>query len=175
MNILATALLVGLPLVAVAGCGSMPGVPTAIEQPAPAPDPEPAEEEAPAPTPDTGLVACTPDQRSGMERTVRAQTEAFSDGDFEEAYAYASSSFQASVPLMAFEQIILGSYGPLVISADLRFGECLVASEGASGTIDARFSNNGTDVVGLRYVMVDETAGWRVDGASNLTIVGQGS
>ena len=175
MRILATAVLVGLPLVALPGCAAMPGVPTAIEQPPPAPEPERADEDTPEPTPDTGLVACTPDERSGMERTVRAQTGAFSDGDFEEAYAYASSSFQASVPLVAFEQIILGSYGPLVISADLRFGECLVASEGASGTIDARFSNNGTDVVGLRYVMVEETAGWRVDGASNLTIVGQGS
>ena len=175
MKILAAALLLGLPIMAVAGCAAVPGVPTAIEQPDPSPEPEPTEEDTAEDTAETGLVACTPDQRSGMERTVRAQTEAFSDGDFEEAYAYASSSFQSSVPLMAFEQIILGSYGPLVISADLRFGECLVASEGASGTIDARFSNNGTDVVGLRYVMVEETAGWRVDGASNLTIVGQGS
>mgnify|MGYP001598723129 CR=1 FL=1 len=175
MRVLAAVILAGLPLAAVAGCGVMPGVPTAIEQPAPAPDPEPGEQDPAESSPDTGLLACTPDQRGGMERTVRAQTEAFSDGDFEEAYAYASSSFQASVPLVAFEQIIRGSYGPLVISADLRFGECLVASEDASGTIDARFSNNGTDVVGLRYVMVEENAGWRVDGASNLTIVGQGS
>jgi len=175
VRILATALLLGLPLMSVAGCAAVSGVPAAIEQPDPSPEPEQTEEDAAGDASETGLIACTPDQRSGMERTVRAQTEAFSDGEFAEAYTYASSSFRSSVPLMAFEQIILGSYGPLVISADLRFGECLVESEGATGTIDARFSNNGTDVVGLRYVMVEETAGWRVDGASNLTIVGQGS
>lgn len=175
MRIVATAMLVALPLVSVAGCGAMPGVPTVTEQQAPSSEPDSLEEATPEDPAEAGFVACTPDQRSGMERTVRAQTEAFSDGDFEEAYAYASSSFQSAVPLMAFEQIILGSYGPLVISADLRFGECVVASAGGSGTLDARFSNNGTDVVGLRYVMVEETAGWRVDGASNLTIVGQGS
>ena len=62
-----------------------------------------------------------------------------------------------------------------MISAELRFGECLADAKQGTGTIDARFSNNGTEVVGLKYVMVEESAGWRVDGASNLTVVGQGS
>lgn len=158
------------------GCGVVSGLPgigpevPSVEEPA-QPEPQELDEETGA----SGLVACTPDQRGGMERTIQAQTEAFSDGDYAEAYAYASESFQSSVPLVVFEQIIRGSYGPLVISAELRFGECLVDNEQSTATIDARFSNDGVDVVGLKYVMVDESAGWRVDGASNLTVVGQGS
>lgn len=158
------------------GCALVPGLPGITPELPSVEEQERQEAEESAEEPlATGLVECTPDQRGGMERTIRAQTEAFSDGDYAEAYAYASESFQSSVPLLAFEQIIRGSYGPLVISAELRFGECLADAKQGTGTIDARFSNNGTEVVGLKYVMVEESAGWRVDGASNLTVVGQGS
>ena len=143
------------------------------EQPAPAPviPEEPVEPDGPV----IQLVSCSQADRVGMEGAITSQTEAFVEGDFELAYSYASPSFQEAVSIDAFTSLIATSYGPLTTSADLRFGECLSDADSGIGTIDARFTEGGLDVLGLRYVMQDTSEGWRVDGASSLEVVGGGA
>jgi hypothetical protein len=41
--------------------------------------------------------------------------------------------------------------------------------------IDVRFLQSGNDVYGLRYLMIETNDGWRVQGASNLELVGEGT
>ena len=118
------------------------------------------------------LIACDAAQRVGMEETVSSQTEALVQGDYATAYAYASPSFQSSVDLDSFTSLIEASYGPLTQTTEIRFGECLVGGDRGFGTLDARFDDGGQTVFGLRYVLEETANGWRVGGATSLTIVG---
>lgn len=149
----------------------------AVEEP-PLPSPEPRDAPESLDSGDdqaVALVACEAAERGAIESTISAQTSAFADGDFERAYSYASPSFQTAVTLDAFTQLIATSYGPLINQAELRFGDCLSDSQFGVGTIDARFDQDGVDVFAIRYVLQRTTEGWRVDGASNLELIGQGT
>jgi len=149
---------------------------TVEELPAPLPEPRDAPESRDsAEEQGATLTACDAAERGAIESTISAQTSAFADGDFERAYSYASPSFQTAVTLDAFTQLIATSYGPLINQAELRFGDCLSDSQFGVGTIDARFDQDGVDVFAIRYVMRATAEGWRVDGASNLELIGQGT
>lgn len=121
------------------------------------------------------LDPCSQVEQSGIEKTINAQTASFAVGDFELAYSYASDSFQASVSLESFISIIQGSYGPLISSSTLSFSNCLVTQDADLATIVARFSEAGTELYALRYVLTEVDSQWRVDGASGLESVGSGA
>ena len=133
-------------------------------------DTEPSEEpEAQEP------IACSENAQGGIESTINSQTQAFSNEDFELAYTFASPSFRANVTLNSFVGIIAGSYGPLISSSTLSFRDCYTNPDESLGVIDVRFVQGGEDVYGLRYLMVETPDGWRVEGASNLEVVGKGA
>jgi len=119
--------------------------------------------------------ACSQELQLQMEQTIDSQTKAFAKDEFELAYSYASPSFRASVSVQSFIAIIAGSYGPLITSSSLSFGDCLVDPDQSFGIIDVSFVQGGEDVYALRYLMVSTPDGWRVEGASNLEVVGKGT
>ena len=135
--------------------------------------PEPTQSEAP--TIEGGPIDCGASLQGGIESTVNAQTSAFSSDDFELAYSFASPSFRSNVTLEGFVGIIAGSYGPLIESSELIFSDCLVDLGSGLALIDVRFLQAGNDVYGLRYLMIETMDGWRVQGASNLELVGEGT
>lgn len=133
-------------------------------------DSEPSEEsEAQEP------LACSETTQGRIESTINSQTQAFSSEDFELAYTFASPGFRANVPLRSFVGIIAGSYGPLIASSTLSFRDCYTNPDASLGVIDVSFVQGGEDVYGLRYLMVETPDGWRVEGASNLEVVGKGA
>jgi len=146
---------------------SEPETPTAEVQP------EPTQGEAPMI--ENGPIDCDASVQGGIESTVNAQISAFASDNFELAYSFASTSFRSSVTLERFVEIIAGSYGPLIESADLSFTGCLVDLGSGLALIDVRFLQAGNDVYGLRYSMIETLDGWRVQGASNLEVVGEGT
>ena len=146
---------------------SEPEIPTAEAQP------EPTQSEAPVT--EGGPIDCDASLQGGIESTVNTQTSAFASDDFELAYSLASPSFRSSVTLEGFVEIIAGSYGPLIESSELIFSDCLVDSGSGLALIDVRFLQAGNDVYGLRYLMIETMDGWRVQGASNLELVGEGT
>lgn len=144
--------------------------PTQTSEPAPSEtELEPEEENASSPQ------ACGEETLSAIENTINSQINAFGLGDFEAAYGYASPYFQASVTLEGFVQIIEGSYGPLISSSSLVFSDCLTNEAETAGLVDVRFIQQRNDVYGLRYLMINTESGWRVQGASNLQVVGEGA
>lgn len=153
----------------------------AEEETAPVPqkqsvEPEIVEEEADQDALEgVNLVECDDLERQRVQLPITQQTEAFGEGDFDTAYSMASPSFRAAVPLAAFQQLIDSSYGPLLRTTDLSFDACLIERDLDFATIDARFSQGGLDVFGLRYVVSDTEEGWRIDGASDLQVVGTGT
>ena len=124
---------------------------------------------------ESGPIDCGASLQGGIETTVNAQTSAFSSDDFELAYSFASPSFRSSVTLEGFVEIIAGSYGPLIKSSELIFSDCMVDLGSGLALIDVRFLQAGNDVYGLRYLMIETIDGWRVQGASNLQVVGEGT
>ena len=136
-------------------------------------DPEPTQSDAPMAG--GGPVECDASVQQDIESTVNSQTSAFAADNFEIAYSFASPAFRSNVSLDGFVEIIAGSYGPLIESSQLSFRDCLVDYESGLALIDVRFLQSGNDVFGLRYLMVETQEGWRVQGASNLQLVGEGT
>lgn len=143
------------------------------------PDPEsstpaPEQNEPQESEPEIETTPCSQTVQADIESTIKNQTAFFAVGDFELAYSFASDSFQASVSLQRFIEIIQGSYGPLISSSTLNFDNCIYFPESLA-SIDVRFTNSGAELYALRYVMVESDQGWRVDGAGALTEIGQGA
>lgn len=165
--------------ISLAGCAS-PQEPLVSETSV---EPEPTQSAAPAPNESEPVeepeaqepIACSETAQNAIESTINSQTQAFSTQDFELAYTFASPSFRANVPLNSFVGIIAGSYGPLISSSTLAFRDCYTNPDESLGVIDVRFVQGGEDVYGLRYLMVETPDGWRVEGASNLEVVGKGA
>lgn len=170
----ASRLLITIPvLLLLAGCTQ----PLALDAIEPEPttsqaEPEPTETRDPMVQ---GPVECSATAQRAIEKTVNSQTGAFAENDFELAYSYASPSFRSNVTLERFVEIIAGSYGPLIGSSQLSFSECLVDMDSGLALIDVRFLQSGNDVYALRYLTIETPEGWRVQGASNLQVVGEGA
>ena len=143
---------------------------TKENQPETETEPEVTQEAEPA-----GPQDCLPSTQMRIEESIDNQTAAFGLGEFEAAYAIASPSFQESVTLEGFVEIISGSYGPLIGSSELAYRDCMIDSSETIAVIDVRFIESGNSVYGLRYLMVQVDDVWRVDGASNLQVVGEGA
>ena len=159
-------------LIFVTGCTPLPTADT----------PEPGQSQA---EPDLGQteergaqndpVACDQKTQIAIEEVINSQTKAFAESNYELAYSYASESFRSGVSLEGFVAIISSSYGPLIESSKLRFSGCLVNPNTGFGLIDVSFLQAGDFVYALRYLVTDTQEGWRVQGASNLEVVGEGT
>ena len=168
-------------LFALVGCAavsqdttSTPAEPEATQNPL-SQSPSASPTESASAQPEVVPEPCSEAVETGMSETISSQTRAFSEDDFELAYSYASPNFQSSVNLRSFVAIIAGSYGPLISSSSLSFSDCLMDPEQSFGLIEVNFVQSGENVYALRYVMVDTSEGWRVEGASNLAVVGKGA
>lgn len=150
-------------------------------------EPEITESETQAPTPTQTESQPEPEQEAAqpevcsteiqelMEGTINSQTGAFAEDEFELAYSLASPSFREAVNLQSFVALISASYGPLIESSSLGFSECLMDQDESVGVVDVSFVQGGEDVYALRYLMVSTPEGWRVEGASNLEVIGKGA
>ena len=161
-------------LLLLVGC-AQPQAEIVSESETPTAEAQPESTQSEAPMTEGGPIDCDAYVQGGIESTVNAQTSAFSRDDFELAYSFASPSFRSSVTLEGFVEIIAGSYGPLIESSELIFSDCLVDLSSELALIDVRFLQAGNDVYGLRYLMIETMDGWRVQGASNLQVVGEGA
>lgn len=118
---------------------------------------------------------CSSEAAAGIESTISSQISAFGTGDFELAHSYASETFRSRVSVEEFIFIIESSYGPLIETSELAFSNCVTDSAETVGIVDARFIQGSNDVYSLRYLMSNGDDGWKVEGASNLAIVGEGA
>jgi hypothetical protein len=159
-----------------AGCtppdspGVEPPQPAVSQEPT-VPDvaPTPDEPETPPP-PERSLGPCSSETRQAIEDTVVGQVTAFSDGDFEAAYAFASPSFQRGIPLEVFGQIIRTNYPQLLAASNARSGPCDADLAGGVSTIVMRFDTPTDANYTLRYVLELVEEQWRIAGANQETV-----
>jgi hypothetical protein len=125
--------------------------------------------------PNSEISPCNESLEARFRLTIESQTDAFGDGDFELAYSFASEEFRSNVSLQSFVGIIAGSYGPLIESSNLGFSNCRADLDAGLGVIDVQFVQSGNDVYALRYLLEEDPEGWRIGGATNLEVLGEGA
>lgn len=165
-------ILVSAVLVLLTGCTPIPiDEPPQLDQSQSEPSPSQSE----GPNPENETIACDGLTQGEIEEVINSQTKAFSANDYELAYSFASPAFRSNVTLGDFVEIIASSYGPLIESSKLRFSGCLENTNTGLALIDVSFFQSGNSVYGLRYLLTDTQEGWRVQGASDLEVVGEGT
>jgi hypothetical protein len=128
--------------------------------------PPPAPDTSDTPTPELMLRACEEDIKQDIDRTIGAQTQAFRDGNFDAAYALASPSFQAGIPVEAFARLIRLNYPQLLTADNARSGSCEVDATDSIATIVVRFDTASDPEYTLRYVVEWVGDQWRISGAN---------
>lgn len=151
---------------AASACSTTPDSPlgagSAELQPAPGLEPEPeAEPEAePDLAPD-----CTPTERRTLEALVGEQLRAFADEDLDAAYDLTGDAFRATFGAAEFADLIMRSYPELIRNDGHRVAGC--RTRDGRAVLDAGIRNTGAELA-LRYLLVEQDDGWRIEGAQRL-------
>ena len=125
--------------------------------------PEQPEQPEQTPTqPDVQVAECTQETFDATRQRIEGQQEAFATGDFAAARSFASQSFQSSVSVDQFREIIIGTYPFLIDSPELAFPEC----QRETDTVLMRVEVDGSPSIVLVYRLVLEDDGWFIDAAS---------
>ncbi len=139
--------------------------PSPSNEPAPSQTEQPEQPEQPEQTPtqpDVQVAECTQETFDATRQTIEGQQEAFATGDFAAARSFASQSFQSSVSVDQFREIIIGTYPFLIDSPELAFPEC----QRETDTVLMRVEVDGSPSIVLVYRLVLEDDGWFIDAAS---------
>jgi hypothetical protein len=123
---------------------------------------EPEADDQPA----VSFTPCTDPTRTAIEATVVGQVEAFSAGDFDTAYDFASPSFQAGMPREVFGTLIRASYPQLLEATNARSGPCDADEDFGVSTIVMRFDTPQETGYTLRYILELVDDQWRISGAA---------
>ena len=133
---------------------------------------EPGPEKDPAPdAPTIEFRRCDDAVRNAIDATIAAQTQAFLDENFDAAYALASPSFQAGIPLDTFVRLIRVNYPQLLTAANARSGSCEADVDNGIATIVVQFDTPSDPSYTLRYVVELVQGQWRISGANQETVV----
>jgi hypothetical protein len=112
------------------------------------------------------LSPCDDAVKESIDATIAAQTRAFRDGDFDAAYALASPSFQAGMPIDVFARLIQLNYSQLLTADNARSGSCEADVANKLATIVVRFETASDPAYTLRYVVELVGGQWRISGAN---------
>ena len=141
--------------------------PSPSNEPAPSQTAQPEQTPTQTPSqtpnqPDVQVAECTQETFDATRQTIDGQQEAFATGDFAAARSFASQSFQSSVTVEQFQEIIVGTYPFLIDSPELAFPEC----QRETDTVLMRVEVDGSPSIVMIYRLVLEDDDWFIDGAS---------
>ena len=141
--------------------------PSPSNEPAPSQTAQPEQTPTQTPSqtpsqPDVQVAECTQETFDATRQTIDGQQGAFAAGDFAAARSFASQSFQSSVSVEQFQEIIVGTYPFLIDSPELAFPEC----QRETDTVLMRVEVDGSPSIIMIYRLVLEDDDWFIDGAS---------
>ena len=136
--------------------------PSPSNEPAPSQTEQPEQPEQTPTQPDVQVAECTQETFDTTRQRIEGQQEAFATGDFAAARSFASQSFQSSVSVDQFREIIIGTYPFLIDSPELAFPEC----QRETDTVLMRVEVDSSPSIVLVYRLVLEDDGWFIDAAS---------
>jgi hypothetical protein len=120
-------------------------------------------QEVVAPAPDPAIVAPS---EFPWQDVITSQIQAFRDHDAPEAFSYAGAGFQTSFPSAEdfFNTIISSGYAPIMDSTSHSFGAHQMLEEGGGVIQQVDFIGKNQERYTAVYQLIEEPAGWRVQG-----------
>jgi hypothetical protein len=85
------------------------------------------------------LGSCSTQQSSVVENHISSQIDAIADNDWQRAYSFAAASFQESVSLEQFKQVINRQYLYLIFNEGFTFGDCKNTVQGINQIVVVDF------------------------------------
>ena len=85
------------------------------------------------------LGSCSDQQSAVVENHISKQIDAIANSNWQSAYSYAAASFQASVSLEQFKQIINRQYLYLIFNEGFTFSECKNTAQGINQIVVVDF------------------------------------
>ncbi len=85
---------------------------------------------------------CSTAQSKSVEKHISGQIDALAKKDWEQAFSYASESFQENIGLEQFIRIISGQYTMLIENQGYRFSECAIDVDKVTQKIEV--TSNGS-------------------------------
>jgi hypothetical protein len=76
------------------------------------------------------LGSCSKERRAVVKNHISKQIKAISDSDWQRAYSFAAASFQESVSIDLFKELITKQYKFLISNNGITFGECTNTDQG---------------------------------------------
>ena len=76
------------------------------------------------------LGSCSKDRSVVVKNHISKQIKAISDSDWQRAYSFAAASFQESVSIDLFKELITKQYKFLISNNGITFGECTNTDQG---------------------------------------------
>jgi len=85
---------------------------------------------------------CSDKQRAAVEKHITGQINAMADQNWSEAYQYAAPSFQSTITLDQFTNIIRTGYSMLINNEGFEFTSCKVNEQGVEQEVEVRDSRS---------------------------------
>jgi hypothetical protein len=85
------------------------------------------------------LGSCSDQQSAVVENHIGKQIDAIANSNWQSAYSYAAASFQASVSLEEFKQVINRQYLYLIFNEGFTFGDCKNTAQGINQIVVVDF------------------------------------
>jgi len=85
------------------------------------------------------LGSCSDQQSAVVENHISKQIDAIANSNWQSAYSYAAASFQASVSLEQFKQVINRQYLYLIFNEGFTFGDCKNTAQGINQIVVVDF------------------------------------
>jgi len=112
---------------------------------------------APAAVEET-LGSCSKDRRVVVKKHISNQINAISDGNWQRAYSFAAASFQESVSIDLFKELITKQYKFLISNDGITFGQCTNTDEGINQIVEIDFQGKKR-TLSYDLTLIDEQLG----------------
>ena len=84
-------------------------------------------------------TTCSQKQKSAVKKHITKQISAMAESDWKAAYRYAAKSFQSSIPIELFAEIIETQYEFLMVNDGYAFGVCKNSKNAYSQIVSVDF------------------------------------
>jgi hypothetical protein len=104
------------------------------------------------------LGKCSNQQSLVVENHIGSQIDALADNNWQRAYSFAAASFQESVSLEQFKQVINRQYLYLIFNEGFTFGDCKNTAQGINQIVVVDFQGRKR-TLSYDLTLIDERLG----------------
>jgi hypothetical protein len=111
-----------------------------------------------------GLHYSRPTERKELVAVVEGQLAAFRANDFDKAYGFAAQGLRQQFTVEQFTVMITRGYPMILHNERAEFG--LPQDDGTNAVLSVQVFTAGNHSAAYRYLLVKESAGWRITGVT---------